>query len=86
MGIEPTLAAWEAAVLPLNYTRVWRHLSGIAASGNHRRRDTARHQNCLPKVANRVASLPPPCNVVTLAPMLASMPNSSVRAPICRVR
>ena len=23
MGIEPTLAAWEAAVLPLNYTRVW---------------------------------------------------------------
>ena len=22
MGIEPTLAAWEAAVLPLNYTRV----------------------------------------------------------------
>jgi hypothetical protein len=28
MGIEPTLAAWEAAVLPLNYTRVSRHLSG----------------------------------------------------------
>jgi hypothetical protein len=25
MGIEPTLAAWEAAVLPLNYTRI-RHL------------------------------------------------------------
>ena len=23
MGIEPTLAAWEAAVLPLNYTRVY---------------------------------------------------------------
>ncbi len=22
MGIEPTLEAWEAAVLPLNYTRV----------------------------------------------------------------
>ena len=22
MGIEPTYAAWEAAVLPLNYTRV----------------------------------------------------------------
>ena len=21
MGIEPTLEAWEAAVLPLNYTR-----------------------------------------------------------------
>ncbi len=28
MGIEPTLAAWEAAVLPLNYTRVDTHLSG----------------------------------------------------------
>jgi hypothetical protein len=27
MGIEPTLKAWEAFVLPLNYTR-W-HLSGI---------------------------------------------------------
>ena len=24
MGIEPTLEAWEAAVLPLNYTRVSR--------------------------------------------------------------
>ena len=24
MGIEPTYAAWEAAVLPLNYTRTWR--------------------------------------------------------------
>jgi hypothetical protein len=23
MGIEPTLAAWEAAVLPLNYTRIF---------------------------------------------------------------
>jgi hypothetical protein len=22
-GIEPPCAAWEAAVLPLNYTRVW---------------------------------------------------------------
>jgi hypothetical protein len=22
MGIEPTCAAWEAAVLPLNYTRL----------------------------------------------------------------
>ncbi len=27
MGIEPTLAAWEAAVLPLNYTRRGRHLT-----------------------------------------------------------
>ena len=27
MGIEPTYAAWEAAVLPLNYTRDGRGLS-----------------------------------------------------------
>ena len=26
MGIEPTLAAWEAAVLPLNYTRAGREI------------------------------------------------------------
>ena len=37
MGIEPTYAAWEATVLPLNYTRV----SGLyymhfAAERNHR--------------------------------------------------
>ena len=25
MGIEPTLEAWEAAVLPLNYTRIDRN-------------------------------------------------------------
>src|SRR4249920_2621280 len=38
MGIEPTLAAWEAAVLPLNYTRVARAptLRGRAARGNAR--------------------------------------------------
>ena len=28
MGIEPTLAAWEAAVLPLNYTRAGRRFYG----------------------------------------------------------
>jgi hypothetical protein len=27
MGIEPTCAAWEAAVLPLNYTRTIANLS-----------------------------------------------------------
>jgi hypothetical protein len=30
MGIEPTLAAWEAAVLPLNYTRVTRAVYAAA--------------------------------------------------------
>ena len=29
MGIEPTLSAWEAEVLPLNYTRVAGHLSSL---------------------------------------------------------
>ena len=23
MGVEPTLPAWEAEVLPMNYIRVW---------------------------------------------------------------
>ena len=27
MGIEPTLVAWEATVLPLNYTRDGRHFA-----------------------------------------------------------
>jgi hypothetical protein len=30
MGIEPTLSAWEAEVLPLNYTRLM-HNPGISA-------------------------------------------------------
>src|SRR5579859_4230475 len=34
MGIEPTLAAWEAAVLPLNYTRVPPVYSLITKEGN----------------------------------------------------
>jgi hypothetical protein len=34
MGIEPTLAAWEAAVLPLNYTReVFQHYNERAIHG-----------------------------------------------------
>ncbi len=31
MGIEPTLPAWEAGVLPLNYTRTDETKEGIAA-------------------------------------------------------
>ena len=31
MGIEPTLEAWEAAVLPLNYTRVTIQVARIIA-------------------------------------------------------
>ena len=85
MGIEPTLAAWEAAVLPLNYTRGVASLPAVAASANLVEAAADLNQKLLPNVANRVASLPPPCAAVTLAPMLASRPNSSVRAPICRV-
>jgi hypothetical protein len=33
MGIEPTLAAWEAAVLPLNYTRIFLVIQEFARSG-----------------------------------------------------
>ena len=39
MGIEPTLAAWEAAVLPLNYTRevasVCRHPGAMQSALGH---------------------------------------------------
>jgi hypothetical protein len=33
MGIEPTLAAWEAAVLPLNYTRIFLVIQEFAPHG-----------------------------------------------------
>ena len=41
----------------------------------------ARHQKLPPKVTNTLASLPPPCATVALTPMLASSPNTCVRAP-----
>lgn len=47
MGIEPTLAAWEAAVLPLNYTRTERSLCGVGARmqcGAREGRRKAKHQ------------------------------------------
>ena len=34
MGIEPTLEAWEATVLPLNYTRIAKADTGAVASGS----------------------------------------------------
>jgi hypothetical protein len=34
MGIEPTYAAWEAAVLPLNYVRRARALPHVTVDGN----------------------------------------------------
>ncbi len=55
-GIEPSYAAWEAAVLPLNYARKWlflnfwlffgsqflAHLGGIHKAVNRRRRRLVR--------------------------------------------
>jgi hypothetical protein len=32
-GIEPALSAWEADVLPLNYTRVYQHRLVAAVAG-----------------------------------------------------
>jgi hypothetical protein len=32
MGIEPTLSAWKAEVLPLNYTRLFRKRSNLKAT------------------------------------------------------
>ena len=35
-GIEPSYEAWEAAVLPLNYTRISQTADGKAAIGDRR--------------------------------------------------
>ena len=100
MGIEPTLAAWEAAVLPLNYTRLRTSLCGhkktgpfdpVSSNTTETRKQTRsprrprRDQNPLPICANTVALLPPSWPTVTLAPRLASRPNSLVRAPNSKV-
>jgi hypothetical protein len=34
-GIEPSYAAWEAAVLPLNYARVLKHLARFSELARH---------------------------------------------------
>ena len=36
MGIEPTFLAWEANVLPLNYTRVQRFYGGVRRCAKRR--------------------------------------------------
>ncbi len=87
MGIEPTLAAWEAAVLPLNYTRVGgksmpRALDGAThAAMACAARSSHPGQNLLPMLRKKVASLPPFWPTVTLAPALASKPISLLRTP-----
>lgn len=85
MGIEPTLAAWEAAVLPLNYTRasraVYAPVMRIGNAGAGAAARPAQHQKPPPMVANTVAWLPPFCPAVTLLPRLASSPKTCVRTP-----
>ncbi len=34
-GIEPSYAAWEATVLPLNYTRLF--MESVIRTGNHQK-------------------------------------------------
>ena len=41
MGIEPTLSAWEAEVLPLNYTRGCSEASAILSESPGRRKEIA---------------------------------------------
>ena len=57
MGIEPTLSAWKAEVLPLNYTRLFRtkpqsHLSLSTAGGGGRIRTYE-------GISQQIYSLPP---------------------------
>ena len=52
MGIEPTLAAWEAAVLPLNYTRVGESLCPPVKAWQRRTPRLPERQKPLPSVAN----------------------------------
>jgi hypothetical protein len=42
MGIEPTLAAWEAAVLPMNYTRLGSLILFELRTTRQSRRNTSR--------------------------------------------
>lgn len=85
MGIEPTLAAWEAAVLPLNYTRDRRPVyAGPARIGNGAAQallPLQLPQKPAPMVANAVVWLPAFWPMVRLTPMLASRPNSMVCVP-----
>ena len=89
MGIEPTLAAWEAAVLPLNYTRgcklALRRKSKrrIAGDATHANACAAcgLDQNLLPTLRKKVASLPPFWPTVRLLPALTSSPSTCERTP-----
>ena len=89
MGIEPTLAAWEAAVLPLNYTRgcklALRRKSKrrIAGDATHAMRalHLAADQNLLLTVRKKLESFAPFWPTLRLLPVVMSRPISSLRTP-----
>ena len=83
MGIEPTLAAWEAAVLPLNYARGTRP---VYAAGPRRATPDAPAlqsltQNLPPTFRKKLASWPPFWPTVRLLPVVISKPPSWLRTP-----
>src|SRR3989454_7713811 len=74
MGIEPTYAAWEAAVLPLNYTRV---------AGNSTAQAFMMNMNS----AARAARLSAACSFASLA-MRSEEHTSELQSPcnlVCRL-
>lgn len=75
MGIEPTLAAWEAAVLPLNYTRM---RSAHCKPVNARRFKVFLMQI---RVNGESRMLTPPCSVQQL---IDSMPLQGRRVAVER--
>src|SRR5688572_420465 len=52
-GIEPSYAAWEAAVLPLNYTRVERRFYDVCAGRSNLRRGDSAIRICSRRVRLR---------------------------------
>ena len=81
MGIEPTLSAWEAEVLPLNYTRETGSLCRRAPTGNAPARAGDRRQKPRPRLRNTPTLSVPLRATEPLRPASASSPNTVVRAP-----
>ena len=80
MGIEPTLSAWEAEVLPLNYTRVGESLCRIQHAWQTRRMRLD-GQNRLATEMYVDMLLPPTSATVTELPLYMSKPHIWLRTP-----
>ena len=88
MGIEPTLAAWEAAVLPLNYTRGRSSLCPPRVAWQRFARTlscASRTQKLLPRVRNQLKSEPPFWLKVIMLPVSMSSPKTFARVPYLKV-